>query len=64
MSQGLSLLNFQMSGINIEQSYFYFFIFSEFLSGLSQFSVKGDPQEKLKCKFNKFEEKFLTQIMS
>lgn len=37
---------------NMYVMYIYNFIYTEFIDGVSQFSVRGDTDSKMKCEFN------------
>lgn len=51
-SNGISMYKLKNATISLEMCYTQFFFISEFLNGLSQFSVKGDPKDKLRCMFH------------
>jgi Ca2+-binding EF-hand superfamily protein len=42
---------FSSTYLNCDMYYVFFFIFAEFIQGVSQFSVKGDKESKLRFAF-------------
>jgi len=51
-TDGNGEIDFKGNLVRRKKKFFIFFLLLEFIGGISQFSVKGDKESKLKCMFN------------